>query len=80
MTAFAYQKDIELKTTFPDYYDPDFQYYENQDIDVKPGESIDLIACFKLNDITNDVEVQLKDFITLDERAYQLIKLLEVMT
>lgn len=79
MTAFAYQKDIELKTTFPDYYDPDFQYYKNLDADVKPGESIDLIVCFKLNDITSDVQVKLKDFITLDERAHKLIKLLEAI-
>lgn len=79
MTAYAYQKDIELKTTFPDYYDPDFELYENQDVGVSPGNSIDIMVCFKLNDINNDVEVKLKDFITLDDRAYKLIKLFEEM-
>lgn len=79
MTAFAYQKDIELKTTFPDYYDPDFNLYENQDVGISPGDTIDLIVCFKLNDITTDVQVELKDFITLDQRAYKMIQLLEAI-
>jgi len=62
LNTIMYQDGIELEWAYPDYdLDNILSFYENQDLNLRPGASLEVVCCAKLRNITSTVEVEVYD-------------------
>ena len=62
----AFQNGVELEVTWPDVNNEYYEYYENSDLDLRPGTSLEVMVFFKLRDTKNPVEIEISETFSLD--------------
>lgn len=72
LNAYAYQNGIELESSFPSSISNDenaYEIYENGQLELRPGASINVAEYFILRDPANinDIEVEVHDWISWEE-------------
>ena len=57
-----YQDGIELEWAYPDYeLENILTLYENQDLNLRPGTSLEVVCCAKLRNTTSTIEIEVYD-------------------
>lgn len=60
--ATMYQDGVELEWAYPDYdLENILTLQENQDLNLRPGASIEVVCCAKLRNTTSTVEIEIHD-------------------
>lgn len=68
VTDKLFQNGVELGTVYSSWGMEDEYNFDNKSKEIKPGVSLDVQCAYELNDTTTDVEVEITEWISLDDK------------
>lgn len=68
ITDKLFQNGVELGTVYSSWGMEDEYNFDNKSKEIKPGITLDVQCAYELNDLTTDVEVEITEWISFDDK------------